>query len=89
MKNDTIDCARALRALAAYLDGELPDAARGDVWRHIETCKSCYSRAEFERQLKARLSELGRREPTPELVARVRGLANQLTSERAPDTPVS
>jgi anti-sigma factor (TIGR02949 family) len=79
MTNRIIECAEALRALAAYLDGELPNGERIDVRHHLETCKSCFSRAEFERQLKARLQELGRSDPTPELLARIRNLAHGST----------
>lgn len=58
----TIDCEEALRRLAEYLDHETGETVRADVEQHLETCRSCYSRAEFEKELKSRLREL-RQEP--------------------------
>ncbi len=54
----TITCEEALRLLAEHLDGELDGAHRREVERHLEICRSCFSRAEFERRLKARLVTL-------------------------------
>lgn len=69
---DMTSCEEALRMLAGYLDGELePDAAQ-TVSRHIETCRSCYSRAEFERGLKMQLAELSSCEMGPDFEARIR-----------------
>ena len=52
-----IDCEEAVRRLAAYLDRELDPIATEDVQRHLETCQSCYSRAEFEQRLKERIQQ--------------------------------
>jgi anti-sigma factor (TIGR02949 family) len=75
----TIRCQEAMRLLAAYLDDELTRLEHLDVERHLEACRSCYSRAEFERRLKAQLADLGRREPEPEFGARLRGLVRRFT----------
>jgi anti-sigma factor (TIGR02949 family) len=67
----TITCEEALRFLAAFLDGELEPTHEADVESHLATCRSCWSRAEFERQLKGRVASL-REEPVPQtLEARV------------------
>lgn len=50
-------CEEALRMLAAFLDDELELAARNELERHLAVCRSCYSRAEFERALKARIAD--------------------------------
>lgn len=46
--------------LAEYVDNELrdraPDIADG-LEHHLEVCRSCYSRAEFEKRLKARIAD--------------------------------
>lgn len=52
-----IDCEEAVRQLAAYLDRELDGSTIEEMERHLETCQSCYSRAEFERRLKERIRE--------------------------------
>jgi anti-sigma factor RsiW len=75
----TIRCEEALRLLAAHLDGELGPEERGDVERHLEACRSCYSRAEFERRLQSQLAGLGRREPDPAFGARLQGLIRRFT----------
>jgi anti-sigma factor (TIGR02949 family) len=57
---DTRDmgCEQALARLMEYLDRELPGAEHEGLERHLRTCRSCFSRMEFERRLKARLSSL-------------------------------
>ena len=75
----TIRCEEALRLLAAYLDRELQGQSQRDVERHLEACRSCFSRAEFERLLHSRLAGLGRREPEAEFAARLAGLVRRFT----------
>ncbi|HSH45097.1 MAG TPA: zf-HC2 domain-containing protein [Longimicrobiales bacterium] len=77
--SEITSCEDALRLLAAYLDGELED--RGDaVERHLRKCRSCYSRAEFEKRLRASVAEL-RAEPVHEdLSARVHTLIDSFTT---------
>jgi anti-sigma factor RsiW len=67
-------CEEALRVLAAHVDGELADAAQGSVERHLATCRSCWSRAEFERRLKDRMRTLAREPVGDRLGQRVRRL---------------
>ena len=51
-------CQEALRFLAAYLDNELSGGEHQSVQQHLEACRSCYSRAEFERRLKLEIRKL-------------------------------
>lgn len=74
MKQEIRSCEDALRLLAAHLDCELEAPVNAEVERHLQVCRSCYSRAEFEKRLKASLSELGREDIRPELADRVRTL---------------
>lgn len=69
-----LDCDSALQLLAAYLDGELLELDQEGVRQHLEHCHSCYSRAEFERKLKARLAELRQSEISIGLEQRIRSL---------------
>jgi anti-sigma factor (TIGR02949 family) len=69
-----ISCDEALRVLAAFLDDELHTDAREGLERHLEVCRSCFSRAEFERRLKGEISRLGRDEIPPSFEQRVRRL---------------
>lgn len=72
MSTDIRSCEDALRLLAAHLDGELDDSTHVEVERHLSRCRSCYSRADFERHLKSRVAEFGREPVTVELSKRVK-----------------
>jgi anti-sigma factor (TIGR02949 family) len=69
-----ISCDEALRVLAAFLDDELHDDARQGIERHLEVCRGCFSRAEFERRLKGEINRLARDEIPPSFERRVRRL---------------
>jgi anti-sigma factor (TIGR02949 family) len=79
---ERIGCEEALRRLAAFLDGELDRPEATEVERHLETCRSCYSRAEFERRLRDRLQSDLRPATVPaELEERVRRIVRGFTGE--------
>ena len=59
-KTKTIGCEEALKHLLAYLDQEIGGVKRRELERHLEICRTCFSRAEFEKQLKTQLQEAGR-----------------------------
>lgn len=68
-------CEDALRLLAQYLDRELSEGDHADVERHLRTCRSCFSRAEFERRLKRELATLRcSSDAPPALHRRIRAL---------------
>lgn len=78
--NEIRSCEDALRLLAAHLDGELASSGHDQMERHLSKCRSCYSRAEFEKRLKENVRQLGR-EPVPEeLSERVHSLIRKFTS---------
>ena len=60
----TIDCEEALHRLLEFLDAELHGESRQEFEQHLERCRSCFSRFEFEKRLKAHIAELGS-EPVP------------------------
>lgn len=68
----TIGCDEALRLLAEYIAHELEDGEAGDVATHLERCRSCYSRAEFERRLRTQLGTVGTAPVPPTLERRIR-----------------
>jgi mycothiol system anti-sigma-R factor len=71
-----IHCEEVIEHLFAYLDGELEADQHADIERHLEECRGCYSRAEFERLLKKRVADLGD-EPAPaSLRKRVKALTD-------------
>jgi anti-sigma factor (TIGR02949 family) len=70
----TIDCEEALRRLAEYLDAELHGESRHEMEQHLERCRSCFSRVEFEKRLKTYVAELRHEPVSPDLERRVRTL---------------
>ena len=73
----TLDCEEVLRVIFAYLDGELETADHERVEEHLERCRSCLARADFERRLKAHLAELACEPVTPAFEQRIRTLIGQ------------
>ncbi len=72
MTRPSLSCEEVLHHLFAYLDGELDAAAGENIERHLNACRGCFSRAEFERRLKARLAEAATVEAPERLRRRVR-----------------
>lgn len=67
-------CEEVLEQLLAYLDRELDDTTWAEVEQHLERCRGCFSRAEFERKLKARVRAAGESAAPGSLRARIRHL---------------
>jgi anti-sigma factor (TIGR02949 family) len=53
-----IGCEQALKRLLEFIDRELPGSEHDRVEQHLRTCRSCFSRMEFERRLKEQLASL-------------------------------
>lgn len=70
----TIDCEEALRRLFDYIDAELAGEPQREMEHHLERCRSCFSRLEFEKRLKAHTADLGHEPVTVDLERRVRAL---------------
>ena len=88
MTASTIDCDEAVRLLAAYLDRELDSGDEALVSLHLESCRTCCSRAEFEQRLRLHLSQLRRAPVEPELELRVKRVLGGFgpTQSGAPQT---
>jgi len=79
------DCEEVLRVIFAYLDGELGGAEHARVEAHLEQCRSCFSRAEFERRLKGRLAETASDPVSVEFEQRIRTLIGEMSSQEIDD----
>lgn len=77
MKKTLIDCEQALAQIFDFIDHELAPHEREVMQAHLHTCKSCFSRAEFERRLKQKLGGL-REQASPEAQARIEKLIKSL-----------
>lgn len=84
---ELLDCEEVLRVIFAYVDGELGGADHERVEAHLERCRSCFSRAEFERRLKGHLTELASEPVSPAFEQRIRGLIGEFRSPRAGGDP--
>jgi anti-sigma factor (TIGR02949 family) len=78
--SDIRTCEDALRVLAEHLDRELDGATSSQVERHLATCRSCWSRAEFEKRLRSAIAGLGQEPVPPELADRVGRLVREFTA---------
>jgi anti-sigma factor (TIGR02949 family) len=72
-----IDCAQALKRLVELVDRELGDAEREVIERHLQTCRSCLSRAEFERALKSKLRGLSHGDVPSKTLDRITALMEE------------
>jgi anti-sigma factor (TIGR02949 family) len=69
------DCLEAFDHLYAYLNGELDDeATNARLEHHLGHCKSCFSRAQMERELNERLKKSGKGRTPESLQNRLRDL---------------
>jgi len=66
-----IDCEKALQQIFQFIDHELGGNEREAMQRHLHTCKSCFSRAEFERRLKEKVGGLREKRELPEVRGRI------------------
>lgn len=70
----TIGCNEALKHLLEYLDQELEGTKSREVKQHIDLCRSCFSRSEFEQRLKDRLRAAGNESAGGEFEKRIKTL---------------
>ncbi|MBE9557497.1 MAG: zf-HC2 domain-containing protein [Proteobacteria bacterium] len=52
-----IDCDEVMRQIFDYLDEEVDETVACELQAHIDDCRSCFSRVEFERVLKDRVRD--------------------------------
>jgi anti-sigma factor (TIGR02949 family) len=70
----SLSCEEVLYQLFAYLDHELDTDTTTQIEHHLEICRGCFSRAEFERKLKAHVKEVGTSAAPESLRARLKHL---------------
>jgi anti-sigma factor (TIGR02949 family) len=76
-KHDVIDtdCLEAFDHLYAYLNGELHNEfTLSKIEHHLSHCKSCFSRAQMERELNTRIKEAGASKTPDALKTRLKKL---------------
>jgi mycothiol system anti-sigma-R factor len=70
-----MNCEQVVDHLWSFLDGELDTATSDELRQHLDECRRCFSRAEFERRLKTMVRRSCERDRvSPELQERMRRL---------------
>jgi len=73
------DCLEAFDHLYAYLNGELKDKVTlAKIEHHLDHCKSCFSRAQMERELNERMKKSGKDKAPETLKKRLNDLIDDL-----------
>ena len=73
-EHDKIRCEDVIEHLLHYLDGEIDAAKRAEIDRHLQECRGCYSRAEFEKALRDKIGKLGEEKAPASLRQRIKAL---------------
>jgi len=73
-----ISCEEALKRMFEYIDRELHVAKQGEMERHLATCRSCYSRLEFEQRLQQHIRSVGGEKASDRLQAMIKDLIRKL-----------
>jgi anti-sigma factor (TIGR02949 family) len=81
MSEKFLTCKEAIRMLVEYLDNELDRDRSGALEHHLDACRSCKSRHEFEKGLRDRVSALGQAPVRPEFQDRIRALVSRFEND--------
>lgn len=74
MTKQQINCEQALKQILEFIDHELGGNELADMQHHLHTCKSCFSRMEFEQKLKQKISGLRDEQASKTVSDRINGL---------------
>lgn len=77
MSVDKLSCEEVIEQLFTYLDGELKGGRSIAIDRHLERCRDCFSRVEFEKRLRARIRRTASAKAPDRLQRRIKGLLDQ------------
>lgn len=77
MSDEHISCEEVIEQLFAFLDCELDDELRDRVDQHMAHCRDCFTRAEFERRLRARIRESSEAKAPARLHRRIQRVMNE------------
>jgi mycothiol system anti-sigma-R factor len=70
-----MNCKESLEKLYEFLDGDLAQAPAGELEKHLDRCRHCWDRFEFEKKLLLRVKTSCCKECCPErLLKRIKSL---------------
>lgn len=70
-ESKNIRCEEVVEDLLTFLDGEIEEGRRNLIESHLEECRSCCSRADFELALRHRLREVATKQPSSRLKRKI------------------
>lgn len=76
-ENKNIRCEEVVDQLLTFLDGEIEGGRRNAIEQHLEECRGCCSRADFELALRDRVRETGTKRSPSRLREKIRQLIDQ------------
>lgn len=76
-EDKNIRCEEVVGTLLAFLDGEVEARQRGLIEHHLEECRSCCSRADFELALRHKVREAAETQPSLTLRLKIRQIMDQ------------
>lgn len=77
MNVQSMTCEEVIEQLFDYLDRELDHDVSDRIDRHLERCRDCFSRAEFEKRLRAKVSEAVEVDAPDSLRRRIRRVVDE------------
>lgn len=77
MNGEAVDCDEVIEHIFDYLDGELDETLDARIARHLEHCRDCFTRAEFERKLQQKVRDAGSVRAPDRLHRRVREIMDR------------
>lgn len=74
---NNINCEEALKQVFDYIDHHLDEVSKEEFEYHIEKCRHCYDRVEFEKLLKSRIGQLQPKLSSEKLHKRIDSLLSE------------
>ena len=73
-----INCEEALSRLFEFIDQELGEHKHDEMEDHLSTCRSCYSRLEFEKRLQKHMQKATKQEAPATLQSNIKSIIRKL-----------
>lgn len=77
MNAENITCEEVIEQLFEYLDRELDSGLSDRINDHLKRCRDCFTRAEFEKRLRARVNEAAEVDAPEQLRRRIRRVIDE------------
>ncbi|HSH42646.1 MAG TPA: zf-HC2 domain-containing protein [Arenicellales bacterium] len=77
MNAENMTCEEVIERLFEFLDRELDGDLSERIDQHLARCRDCFTRAEFEKRLRARINQAAQVEAPERLRRRVRRVMDQ------------